>query len=155
MFCQVVPEDKWQPWIAGRNGAACGLLSDGTLVTLGGHGSRDIVPNSTLACFAWTPRAAVDLQAGITRQSTHPLSCMFSPFCALTDCGFEGHLSSRHWGSRMFEVMRICFAAQPLQVEVALCCAPLLGYTCSKQDVIDPTNAQCLGVPVQRLPVEL
>ncbi len=55
----------------------------------------------------------------------------------------------------MFEVMRMCFAAQPLQVEVALTCAPLFAYICFKQDVINPTNAQCMDMSAKRLPIEL
>ena len=77
-FCQVVPRERLQPWIAGRQSAACGLLGDGTLVTLGGFGPGGTAPNKTLASFTWTPGAALEFHAGIVKQGRH-LSLQLAP----------------------------------------------------------------------------
>lgn len=67
-----------QPWIAGRQSAACGLLGDGTLVTLGGYGPGRVAPNNTLASFTWTQGNAVSLHASIAKQSAPQFTFQWS-----------------------------------------------------------------------------
>ena len=70
-FCQVVPEDRNQPWIAGQQSAACGLVGNDTLLAVGGYGPHRKPENDVLAKFTFTSGPALALHASVAKQGVH------------------------------------------------------------------------------------
>ena len=68
---QVVPADKKQAWISGRQTPACGLVENDTLLSVGGYGPVDLTERNMLAHFTYTPGPALALHASLKNQGAH------------------------------------------------------------------------------------
>lgn len=71
MLCQVVPAQEGQQWISGRQTAACGLVGDDMLLTMGGFGPSDQDGHNLLTTFAFTPGPALALHTSLSKQGAH------------------------------------------------------------------------------------
>ncbi|EIE21271.1 hypothetical protein COCSUDRAFT_43570 [Coccomyxa subellipsoidea C-169] len=67
-WIQVVPENRNQPWIAGQQSAACGLVGNDTLLAVGGYGPHRKPENDVLARFTFTSGPALALHASVAKQ---------------------------------------------------------------------------------------
>ncbi|EIE21270.1 hypothetical protein COCSUDRAFT_57173 [Coccomyxa subellipsoidea C-169] len=67
-WIQVVPADKKQAWISGRQTSACGFVDNDTLLCVGGHGPADPTERNMLAHFTYTPGPALALHASLNKQ---------------------------------------------------------------------------------------